>query len=66
MKGWKPILPPLRKFKIKVFEGAAKTGQFIYQIGESDDLRKPSKGNPKEFILESDPNFYKNAKFEKV
>lgn len=44
MKSWKP--PPFRKHKTKVFENAAKTGQFIYQIGELDDLRKPSKEIP--------------------
>ena len=40
MKSWK--LPPFRKHKIKVFENASKTGQFIFQIGESENLRKPS------------------------
>ncbi len=44
MKTWG--LPPFRKHKVKVFENAAKTGQFIYQIGESKDLRKPSKEIP--------------------
>lgn len=44
MKSWK--LPPFRKFKAKLFENAAKTGQFIYQIGESEYLRKPSKEIP--------------------
>lgn len=44
MKSWK--LPTFRKYKIKVFGNAAKTGQFIYQIGESDNLRKPSKEIP--------------------
>ncbi len=44
MKNWK--LSTFRKHKIKVFNNAAKTGQFIYQIGESDDLRKPSQEIP--------------------
>lgn len=44
MKSWE--LPPFRKFKTKVFGNAAKTGQFIYQIGETEDLRKPSKEIP--------------------
>lgn len=41
-----PKLPPFRKFKSKVFENAAAVRSFIYQIGESDALRKPSKEVP--------------------
>ncbi len=52
MKSWK--LPLFRKHKITVFENAAKTGQFIYQIGESDDLRKPSKEIPVNKIRSKD------------
>ena len=46
MKNWKPEVPPFRKYKTKVFENASLTGQFVYQIGESEDLRKPSKEVP--------------------
>lgn len=46
MKSWKSKLPPFRKYKFKVFGNAIKTGQFIYQIGELEDLRKPSKEVP--------------------
>ena len=31
-----------------------------------DGIINLDRGNPKEFILESDPKFYQNAKFEKV
>jgi len=39
---WKPQKPPFRKYKKDIFGDAVTTGQFIYQIGESDILRKPS------------------------
>lgn len=42
MSQFKPSLPPFRKNKIKVFNMASKTGQFIFQIGELDALRKKS------------------------
>ena len=37
---------PFKNFKKKVFEDAIKTSSFIYQIGESEVLRKPSKEIP--------------------
>mgnify|MGYP003394888609 CR=1 FL=1 len=52
MKNWK--LPPFRKHKIKVFENAAKTSQFIYQIGESEGLRKSSSEIPVNKITSKD------------
>lgn len=42
-KMWKPKKPPFRVHKKKVFENVIKTCDFIYQIGESEDLRKSSK-----------------------
>lgn len=39
---WKPQLPQFRTYKKNVFYEVAKTGQFIYQIGESENLRKRS------------------------
>ncbi|MDO8618486.1 MAG: peptide deformylase [Candidatus Daviesbacteria bacterium] len=42
MKNWKSQLAPFRKHKRQVFENAGKVASFIYQIGESEDLRKPS------------------------
>ncbi len=40
--GWKPALPPFRRHKKKVFEEIVRTCGLVYQIGESDLLRKPS------------------------
>ena len=40
---WQPIKPPFVKHKKKVFRNVIKTADFVYQIGESEDLRKPSK-----------------------
>lgn len=59
---WKSQLPPFRRHKQKVYSQIISTGKFIYQIGESGLLRKPSK----ELIFESDPKFSKRAKFEEV
>lgn len=42
MKSWKVTKPPFWIFKKKVFEYCVKVCDFIYQIGESEDLRKPS------------------------
>lgn len=39
---FKPTPPPFRNYKKKVFSVAAETGKFIYQIGEFEELRKPS------------------------
>lgn len=72
MKSWKANLPPFRRYKIKVFGNAAKTGQFIYQIGESEDLRKPSKKIPLNKITskvyQSKFNYLKNclSKYRKL
>jgi len=38
---WKP-LPPYRRYKKKVFNEVIETCGLVYQIGESDMLRKPS------------------------
>ena len=46
MNNFKPNLPPFRKYKRKVFDRAANVGSFIFQIGESEDLRKPSNEVP--------------------
>lgn len=46
MKKWKPSLAPFRKFKKEVFAKASLVADFIYQIGESEDLRKPSNDVP--------------------
>lgn len=43
MKHWEPTPPPFKAYKKKQFEKVAKTSQFIYQIGDYDVLRKPSK-----------------------
>ena len=39
---WKPVLPPFRRHKKKVFSEIIDTSGLVYQIGESDILRKPS------------------------
>ncbi len=46
MNNFKPTPPPFRKFKKKTFNLAGKVGSFIYQIGESEILRKSSKAVP--------------------
>ena len=46
MKKWKPVLPPFRSHKAKQFRKVAKTSQFMYQIGDYDALRRPSKEVP--------------------
>jgi peptide deformylase len=43
MTTWKPQKPPFRVYKKEVFEKLIKTADFIYQIGESDALRNPSR-----------------------
>lgn len=40
---WKPQRPPFTEFKKEVFTKAAKVSEFIYQIGEYNNLREPSK-----------------------
>jgi len=47
---WKPTLPPFRKFKKEVFIKAGMVSDFIYQIGEYPQLRKPSTAVPLEKI----------------
>lgn len=54
MKSWKPTLAPFRKHKVKVFKNAGKVASFIYQIGESENLRKPSKEIPVDKIIFSE------------
>ena len=41
-KYFTPVKPPFRVFKRKVLAKAAKVSDFVYQIGEVGDLRKPS------------------------
>ncbi len=41
-KQWKPLLPPFRIYKKKVFSQNIKTAGLVYQIGESKFLRRPS------------------------
>lgn len=40
---FKAPLPPFRKFKAKIFAGNSQVSKFIYQLGESNILRNPSK-----------------------
>jgi len=40
---WKPKLPPGRIFKKQSLQDLIKTAGFIYQVGESNALRQPSK-----------------------
>lgn len=63
MKDWKPTHPPFRKFKQKTFDLAGKVGSFIYQIGESDALRKSSKEVPKTKI--TSPEYQAKIKYIK-
>ncbi len=51
---WKPQSPPFKDFKKKVFINAAAVSAFIYQIGESEALRQPSKEVPLEEIQSKD------------
>lgn len=43
---WKPKLPPYRRYKKAMHEDPIVTGRFIYQIGESDNLRQESSSVP--------------------
>ena len=43
---WKPLRPPFRKHKKEMFNQVGVTADFIFHIGESDALRKPSKEVP--------------------
>lgn len=40
---WKPSPPPAAKYKKDAFKELSKVSQFIYQIGESEILRKSTK-----------------------
>lgn len=40
---WTPQKAPFRKYKKEVFRNVIKTADFIYQIGEYQELRNPSK-----------------------
>ncbi|HVZ12357.1 MAG TPA: peptide deformylase [Patescibacteria group bacterium] len=42
MKNWKPTPPKFAAHKAKIFKETAKTSQFIYQIGEYEELHSPS------------------------
>lgn len=39
---WKRVRPPFWKYKKEVFARISRTADFIYQLGESDSLKKPS------------------------
>ena len=54
MSIWKPIKPPYIEYKKKVFKKAIKVSGFIHQIGESSNLRKPSKEIPISKITSKD------------
>lgn len=43
---WHPRKPPFRKHKKEMFSQVSLTADFIFHIGESDNLRKPSKEVP--------------------
>lgn len=45
-KAWKPQLPPFSKHKKEMFSQVGVTADFIFHIGESDNLQKPSKEVP--------------------
>lgn len=47
---WKPILPPFREHKKKVYSRIISVCDFIYQIGELEALRKSSKPVPSKII----------------
>ncbi len=61
---WKPQKPPFREYKKKVFAKAASVTDLIYQIGESQDLRKPS---PEVSLAEiTTPDFQKKLEYLKT
>jgi len=60
---WKPQKPPFRDYKKKVFGKVISTADFVYQIGESEDLRKPSKEVPLKEIMT--PDFQKKITYIK-
>lgn len=60
---WKPQKPPFRDYKKKVFEKAMVVVDFIYQIGESEALRKTSQEVPLEKI--TTPDFQKKIAYLK-
>ena len=43
---WKPVKPQFAKYKSTVFTKAARVSSFIFQIGEYEALRLPSKSVP--------------------
>lgn len=45
-KTWEPKTPPFIEFKKKTYKSIISTSSFIFQIGQSDELRKPSKTVP--------------------
>lgn len=50
MSTWKPASPPFHEFKKEVFTKAASVTDLIYQIGEYEQLRKPSQDIPQQLI----------------
>ena len=60
---WKPQKPPFRAYKKNVFQKIMVTADFVYQIGESEDLRKSSKEVPLKEI--TTPDFQKKIAYLK-
>lgn len=60
---WKQSKPTFKQFKKKVFEQQIKVCDFIYQIGETEDLRKPSQEIPIDKI--KSPEYIKKFKYLK-
>jgi len=61
--GWKPQLAPFRKYKKVVFERVIAVSSFIYQIGEYEHLRIPSKEVPVSSITK--PEYQKKIAYIK-
>lgn len=40
---WKPVLPTHKQHKRDIYQQIIKTGEFVYQIGELDEIRQKSK-----------------------
>ncbi len=52
--GWKPALPPFRKYKKDMYTKHGLTSSFVYQLGEGDMIRRQSREVPPSEILTSD------------
>ncbi|MGH7203882.1 MAG: peptide deformylase [Candidatus Levyibacteriota bacterium] len=51
---WQPQRPPFADFKKTVFKKAGAAAEFVYQIGEYEQLRKPSQEVPIKSITSPD------------